>query len=58
MMKNSVIGFGLKMLGLFCIMVVLLWGAIELLGLYGFAAFAVSWGCGFVAGWITKGLEK
>lgn len=56
--KNSVIGFGAKMLGVFCIMVVLLCGAIELLGWYGLAAFAVSWGCGFAAGRITKGLEK
>ena len=56
--KHSVIGFACKMLGLFFIIVVLLWGAIELLGWYGLAAFAVSWGCGFAAGRITKGLEN
>ena len=52
-MKNSVIGFGMKMLGIFCIMGVLMWGAIMLIGFRGLLLMLVLWLLGFAAGRMT-----
>ena len=55
--KHSVIGFAYKMLGAFCIVIVLLWAISELLGFYGLLAFSVAYWFGFAAGRITKGVK-
>ena len=52
-MKNNAIGFGMKMLGIFFIMGVLMWGAVELIGFRGLLLVLVLWFLGFSAGRMT-----